>query len=236
MRILAIADSESKNLWDFYQPGKLDGIDLIISCGDLNPLYLSFLATFTHAPVIYVHGNHDAKYLDIPPDGCISIEDDIYEFQGIRILGLGGSMRYKPGPFMYDDKEMRSRVRKLWFKLKRKKGFDILVAHSPARGIGDGEDLPHRGFNVFQELLDKYKPKYYLHGHVHTTYGRQYKRLNAYQDTLIINPYETYIFDYETEYDAQIEKTRIMVEKDKKERLRIQEELKRRALENQNKA
>ena len=58
----------------------LDGIDLILSSGDLNPHYLSFLATFTTAPVLYVHGNHDDKYEKIPPDGCICIEDQIYDY------------------------------------------------------------------------------------------------------------------------------------------------------------
>ena len=46
----------------FFEKEKLDGIDLILSSGDLNPHYLSFLATFTTAPVLYVHGNHDDKY------------------------------------------------------------------------------------------------------------------------------------------------------------------------------
>ena len=59
MKILAIADEESKYLWDYFEKSKLEGIDLIISCGDLDPRYLSFLATFTSAPVLYVHGNHD---------------------------------------------------------------------------------------------------------------------------------------------------------------------------------
>ena len=59
MRILAIADEESKYLWDYFQKEKLEGIDLILSSGDLNPNYLSFLATFTTAPVLYVRGNHD---------------------------------------------------------------------------------------------------------------------------------------------------------------------------------
>ena len=54
MRILAIADEESKYLWDYFQKEKLEGIDLILSSGDLNPNYLSFLATFTTAPVLYV--------------------------------------------------------------------------------------------------------------------------------------------------------------------------------------
>ena len=100
MRILVIADEESKSLWDYFEKEKLEGIDLIISCGDLSPHYLSFLATFTKAPVIYVHGNHDGRYETTPPDGCICIDDEIYKFKGLRILGLGGCMKYKPGPHM----------------------------------------------------------------------------------------------------------------------------------------
>ena len=69
MRILAIADEESPYLWDYFEKSKLEGIDLIISCGDLAPEYLSFLATFTSAPVLYVHGNHDTKYDEHPPSG-----------------------------------------------------------------------------------------------------------------------------------------------------------------------
>ncbi len=207
MRILAIADKESKNLWDFYTPGKLDGIDLIVSCGDLDPNYLSFLCTFTHAPVLYVRGNHDDKYEDIPPDGCISIEDDIYVHNGVRILGFGGCLRYKVGINQYEQKEMRAKVRRMMLKIRKHGGFDILVTHAPARYLGDDEDRCHQGFEVYRDLLEKYKPKYFLHGHVHMSYGRKFKRLKTYKDTLIINPYETYIFDYETEYDEQFAAT-----------------------------
>ena len=35
MKILLLADVESKYLWDYFEKEKLDGIDLIISCGDL---------------------------------------------------------------------------------------------------------------------------------------------------------------------------------------------------------
>ena len=40
MKILLLADEESKYLWDFFEKEKLDGIDLIISCGDLKAEYL----------------------------------------------------------------------------------------------------------------------------------------------------------------------------------------------------
>ena len=206
MKILAIADKESRNLWDFYAPGKLDGIDLIISCGDLNPNYLSFLATFTHAPILYVRGNHDDKYEEIPPDGCICIEDDIYVHEGVRILGFGGCLRYKIGINQYEQKEMRHKVRRMWFKLRKHKGFDILVTHAPARHIGDDTDRCHQGFEVYKDVLDKYSPKYYLHGHVHMSYGRKFKRYKTYGDTLIINAFETHLFEFETEYDNNFKK------------------------------
>lgn len=199
MRILAISDRESKILWDYYQQGALDGIDLIISCGDLDPRYLSFLVTMSSVPVLYVHGNHDTKYESIPPEGCVCIEDTIYVYNGVRILGLGGSMRYKPGAHQYTEREMQRRVRKLRFSLWRNRGFDVLVTHAPAYRLNDGEDLPHRGFRAFLGLLEKYRPKFFLHGHVHMNYGRQYKRYDLYQGTHVINAYEKCIFDFEAE-------------------------------------
>ena len=197
MKILALADEESAYLWDYFEKSKLEGIDLIISCGDLNPKYLSFLATFTNAPVIYVHGNHDKKYKNIPPEGCICIEDEIYVYKGVRILGLGGSMKYNSDECQYTEREMRKRVRKLRWKLFRSKGFDILVTHAPAFGLNDGEDLPHRGFQGFNTLIEKYNPKYFLHGHVHMRYGRKHVRFDTCKDTKVINAFERCVFEYE---------------------------------------
>ena len=204
MRILAIADEESAYLWDHYHKSKLAGIDLIISCGDLHPHYLSFLATFSNVPVLYVHGNHDDKYQQIPPDGCICIDDKIYVHNGIRILGLGGSMRYHAGSCQYTEKEMKRRAAKLWFQLLRHRGFDILVTHAPAYQLNDGRDLPHQGFKTFIQLMEKYKPKYFLHGHVHLSYGRTYKRYDKYFDTHVINAYERFVFDYEAEQPSTL--------------------------------
>lgn len=199
MKILAIADEESKYLWDYFDKSKIEGIDLIISCGDLNPHYLSFLVTLSSVPVLYVHGNHDGKYENIPPEGCTCIDDEIYVYNGVRILGLGGSMRYKPGPHQYTEWQMRQRVAKLKFKLFKSRGFDILVTHAPAYQLNDGMDLPHQGFQVFKTLMEKYRPKYFLHGHVHLSYGRGHKRYDKYQDTHVINAYERCVFEFEDE-------------------------------------
>ncbi len=199
MKILAIADEESKYLWEYFDKRKLEGIDLIISCGDLDPNYLSFLATLSTVPVLYVHGNHDEKYRKNPPEGCICIENRIYVHKGVRILGLGGSMRYSSGTYQYTERQMKQRAAKLRFHLLRRRGFDILVTHAPAYQLNDGRDLPHQGFQIFRTLIEKYRPKYFLHGHVHLSYGRNYKRYDKYQDTHVINAYERCVFEFEDE-------------------------------------
>lgn len=195
MKILVLADEESRYLWDYYTPGKLDGIDLILSAGDLKPEYLSFIATFAHCPVLYVHGNHDDRYEQKPPLGCICIEDTIYEYQGLRILGLGGSIKYRSGQHMYTQRQMRHRIRKLWWKLYRKKGFDILLAHSPGEGMVECEDYAHQGFSAFNELLQKYTPKLFIHGHTHLTYGKNIERESTFGETRVVNGYERYVFE-----------------------------------------
>lgn len=197
MKLLLLSDVADKALWDYLDRSLLEGVDLVISCGDLPSSYLSFLTCFTDAPILYVHGNHDEHYDKKPPEGCICIEDQIYEFNGLRILGLGGSMRYRPcpPPYMYNERDMNRRVRRLWWQLRKHKGFDILVAHSPARGLGDQEDLPHRGFSAFVRLLDRYTPRYMIHGHVHPEYGVGFKREREYGQTKVINVYKRYFLE-----------------------------------------
>lgn len=197
MKIMAMSDVESGYIWDHYKPDMFKGIDLIISCGDLHPHYLSFVETFSNVPLLYVHGNHDAKYADSPPEGCFCIEDDIYVHNGVRILGLGGCMRYRRGEHQYTEREMQRRVRRLRFKLMRCRGFDILVTHAPMQGFHDGDDLCHRGFETFRELLARYQPKYFLHGHMHMNYGAKTPRLSLINETVVINAYRTFTFDYD---------------------------------------
>lgn len=197
MKILLVSDEESKYLWDFYRPGKLDGIDLIISCGDLAPEYLSFLVTMSTAPVLYIHGNHDGKYEKKPPEGCECIEDRIVKVGGLRILGLGGCQRYSDGPHQYTEEEMAARIRKLRWKLRRMGGVDLVVTHAPIRKLGDSEGHVHRGFEAFYKLLDDYKPRYWAYGHVHMSYGMSIPRLLQHGETTLINACERYILDVE---------------------------------------
>ena len=127
MKLLLISDRESEYLWDYYQPGRLDGIDLILSCGDLSSKYLSFLVTMGGMPLLYVHGNHDKTYDQHPPEGCDCVEDRLVRVKGLRILGLGGSIAYSGGPHQYTEEQMARRIRRLRFQLWRAGGVDIVM-------------------------------------------------------------------------------------------------------------
>ncbi|MBH5317657.1 metallophosphoesterase [Paenibacillus sp. GSMTC-2017] len=186
MKILVVSDEESTYIWDHFDAERFKDIKLIISCGDLKAEYLSFLVTMINVPLLYVHGNHDISYKSRPPEGCECIEDNVVTYNGIRIMGLGGSNRYSPGEFQYTEKQMRWRMAKLRLKQKLTKSVDILVTHAPAYKIGDGEDLCHKGFQCFISFMDQYNPRFLLHGHLN--YGRN-QRFHQYKNTKIINAF-----------------------------------------------
>lgn len=187
MRILVVADNEESTLWDFFDKSRLGEIDLIISCGDLAASYLEFLRTMINAELIYIRGNHDNGYVNHEPEGCVCIEDRIFDFHGLRIMGLGGSMRYRDGRDMYTEREMGMRVRRIRPMAEMMNGFDILVTHAPAKGYGDLSDIPHQGFEAFNTLLERYHPRYMLHGHVHKEYGHFVREREHACGTKIIN-------------------------------------------------
>jgi len=195
MKILALADEECPALYEYYQPGRLAEYDLIISCGDLNPKYLSFVVTMARVPVLYVHGNHDDRYDRIPPEGCDCIDDQLIVYKGVRILGLGGCKMYRNAPHQYTEEDMKKRIRKLRWKLWRHKGVDIVVTHAPPAGVGDSDDIAHKGFEQLLALMDKYHPKYLLHGHVHMSYGTDQTRVRRYGETQVINCSERYVLE-----------------------------------------
>lgn len=187
MKILLLADEESRYLWDYYRPGMLKDYDLILAAGDLKASYLSFLVTMANRPLLYVHGNHDASYAHRPPEGCQCIDGRLVKINGLRILGLGGSYMYNGGPHQYTERQMRRRILKLKLKILMAGGVDIVLSHAPVSGYGDMPDPAHMGFDCFEGLIKKYQPALWVHGHVHKNYGARFQREHRLGNTRIIN-------------------------------------------------
>lgn len=200
MKILLVSDQENKFIWEHFDADRFKDIGFILSSGDLKSEYLSFLVTMVNKPLFFVHGNHDLEYERNPPEGCECIDDRLIVVQGLRILGLGGCMKYgcdpksSIPPFQFTEKQMERRIRKLHRSIVRNKGFDILVTHSPAAGICDGQDMCHMGFRSLLSLLDLWKPSVMVHGHMHMGFGRG-KRCIEYGPTKVYDAFEYCILE-----------------------------------------
>ena len=195
MKLLLVSDMECAALWDHYQPGRLSGLDLIVSCGDLKKEYLEFLVTMSGKPLLFVPGNHDDGYAKEPPEGCECLDGRILTIGGVRFLGLGGCKRYSDGVYQYTEEEMAKRIHKLKRPLRKAGGVDVVVTHAAVTGYGDAEDYAHRGFDCYRDLLDTWQPRYLFHGHIHRSYGWTIPRVRQYRQTTIINAFERYIIE-----------------------------------------
>lgn len=171
MRILAVSDRVDPIVHSAEVRERFPDVDLLVSCGDLPASYLEYIVTQLNVPLVYVAGNHDQDHFRVP--GGRNIDGRMVRERGVWIMGLGGSRRYKSaGRHQYTEAEMRLRVarmlpRLLTNKLRRGRGMDLLVTHAPARGIHDGEDPAHFGFQSFCWLLRVFQPSLMLHGHMH---------------------------------------------------------------------
>jgi Icc-related predicted phosphoesterase len=147
-------------------------------------------------PLLYVPGNHDPDVRDPDririgpppggPEGCLNVDGRIVEAEGLRVAGLGGCIRYRPGPNQYTEAEMSRRALRLALRARvARKAVDILLTHSPPRGHGDAEDPAHRGFAALSRLIDRLQPKLLVHGHVRR-YGPRVPDLRV-GNTVIVN-------------------------------------------------
>jgi Icc-related predicted phosphoesterase len=203
MKILTVSDYVESVLYDRFDAGRFPGVDLILSCGDLPPEYISFLVNVFNVPLYYVLGNHDIRYNLKPPGGCIDLNAKLIQFQGINILGLEGSIWYNGGPHQYTEGQMRKTIRSLRAGIRRQGGVDIIISHAPPRHIHDAEDQCHKGFKSFKWLIDHYSPGYFIHGHIHFNFTDPSERITIVNKTKVINSYGYYLFEIEHDRIAE---------------------------------
>lgn len=195
MKILAVSDRVEPLLYDKFDPSLFPGVELVLSCGDVPPEYLVFLANRLNVSLFYVLGNHDIRYEAKPPDGCTNLNARVVSFQGLNFLGLDGSRWYSGGLNQFTEDQMRSRIRGLRRHIRRAGGLDIVITHAPPRFIHDAEDPCHKGFRIFRWLIDKYAPKYFIHGHIHCLFSDSSERISIVNQTRVINAYGYYLFE-----------------------------------------
>ena len=193
VRVLAVADEVSDALWGPRAASLAP--DLVLAAGDLPWDYLEFLASAVGRPVVFVPGNHDPEVstarahrsgqflrAGLPcepprPAGCRTVDGTVLDVAGLRIAGLGGCVRYRPGPNQYSQREYHRRAARLLRRVarlqRRSPGpVDVLLTHAPPRGLGDEDDRPHVGIDALHGVLERLQPRWHLHGHIHP-YGQR---------------------------------------------------------------
>jgi Icc-related predicted phosphoesterase len=202
IKILSVSDKVDELLYSSAIKRLFGDVDLILGCGDLPYYYLEFIVTMLGGPLFYVIGNHGnaVKKSYAPkeeweyPGGCENIDGRVVRYRGLLIAGLEGSMRYNDNPdFQYSEREMAWKTWQLapWLVMNRLlhgRNLDILITHAPPFGIHDRPDRCHQGFRAFRSFMDRFQPRYLIHGHVHV-YHPSEPIQTVYGNTTVINTY-----------------------------------------------
>ncbi|BBO86233.1 serine/threonine protein phosphatase [Desulfosarcina ovata subsp. sediminis] len=195
MKILSVSDIVVAELSGRFDVGPFKDVDLVLGCGDLPPEYLAAIRQRLDVPLYYVRGNHDIRYQNAPPTGCRNLHQRRIDFKGVRIMGLEGSRWYNGGPVQYREFQMRQMIWRmlpgLWFG----GGVDIVATHAPPRHINDAEDRCHRGFKSFLKLISRFKPRYFIHGHIHSHFAATEQRWTRVGNTQVINTFGYHLLE-----------------------------------------
>ena len=199
MKVLSVSDRIEPILYNEQAPRRFEGVQLILACGDLPPEYLTFLRNVFNVPLYYVAGNHDIRYAQRPPAGCINLHGRFEKIHGLKMVGLEGSRWYNGGRYQYTEAQMRRIIYRLWPTLWWQGRMDLILTHAPPRFIHDAEDLCHRGFHSYRRLIDRFSPRYFIHGHIHQEFGEQAERITRIDQTKVINSYGYVFFEIDPE-------------------------------------
>ena len=118
----------------------------------------------------------------------------------LLLAGVSGSLLYNKGLNQYTEKQMKAKLLKMVpalikNKLKYGRYIDILLTHASPRHIHDKEDPCHKGFECFNWFIQKFKPKYLIHGHIHL-YDAREKRITKTEDTTVVNAYAHLLIEF----------------------------------------
>ncbi len=214
---MALADSFDPERW------RRENVELLVACGDLAVDYLEFLSDAFPVPLYYIRGNHDDKWIESPPgeniDGKLVTYKGVRFFgaEGAPSYN-GGPIQYGERSMAW---KLAAAGPKIWLAggvdvvvahaapkfcptayqtcprpvgVGRTCRYGQLDAAGNPKACQDADDRPHRGFDAFAEFIRKHRPRYFLHGHRHQTYGLG-KRELVLGETRVIDTYGYVLLD-----------------------------------------
>lgn len=223
MKILCVSDQIDPLVYSSSAKEYFNDIDIILCAGDLPMEYVDFIVSTLNKPAYFIFGNHNLKDFAFYHRNAFPMESykpyescKLSHFHGahyvgfktariennLLIAGASGSIRYNNGLNQYTDRQMFIKLmfmvpRLILNKLKYGRYLDIFLTHTPPFEIHDRKDPCHRGFKCYRWFLEKFKPAYMIHGHIHL-YDIQDTRVSQFENTTIINAFSHYILEIDS--------------------------------------
>jgi len=186
LKIIAVADIHGKQ---YRMNQLLENIgkhkpDLVVICGDITQFGPKDMAKvlLDQIPVdtMAIPGNIDTEDVieGIEESRAMNLHLKKIKWKGETFVGIGGS---NPLPFRtrisYSEDEIREELENLIEK------NCILVTHVPPYGVQDRVFFgKHAGSRVLRDIIEEFKPKLHLCGHIHENPG--FSKLG---DTVVVN-------------------------------------------------
>src|SRR3989344_1276045 len=177
MRILAASDlhGDSKQVRKLAKRAEKEMVDLVVLCGDITGWTETkdIIKPFKDAnkKVLLIPGNWDSfATVDFLANlyGVKNIHGYSVNYENVGFFGAGGA-EDAPGPGKISAKELISTLEKAHSSLK---GIEkkIMVTHMhPAKSKSEFSGVA--GSNAIRKAVEKFKPDFLLHGHIHEASG-----------------------------------------------------------------
>ena len=135
--------------------------DVCLLLGDLSMQDIAIIKEqVIGIPIYGVLGNHDGFEL-YDRCGIENIHGKVIEVNGVRIAGMGGSLRYKDSPMpLYTDEESVEIAEGM-------EAADILISHDSPKYLHSDQDFAHSGLQGITRYCEKYNVPLNIHGHHH---------------------------------------------------------------------
>lgn len=177
MRILAFSDLHHSRRKAALLVEASAEADLVIGAGDFCNMRqglgeaMDLLSGIT-APMVIVPGNAESaeELAAVCPEGATLLHGSSCEISGLRLFGLGYGIPPTPfGDWSCDMSEADAEV-----VLAGCESADILVTHSPPKGVGD---VTSGGLSVgsraIAAAIERLQPRLAVCGHIHDSWGER---------------------------------------------------------------
>ncbi len=176
MRLVAVADTHL-----FHDGYEVPDGDVLVHAGDLlrggtlDELSVAarWLREQPHRHKVIVAGNHDWAFVRAAAQArevlgdMIYLQDDETTLDGVRFYGSPWQPTFQDWAF---NLERGPALAAIWARIPV--GIDVLVTHSPPRGIGDRiADTNRAGCEQLRDRVAVVRPRLHLFGHIHQDGG-----------------------------------------------------------------